>query len=56
MPHSFFTLVINKYLVFHVLKTKYDTLAAVLFLKFIAAEKGDRPDLSLAVRSIPGQP
>ena len=33
-----------------------DTLAAVLFLKFIAAEKGERPDLSLAVRSIPGQP
>ena len=36
--------------------TKYDTFAAVLFLKFIAAEKGERPDLSLAVRSIPGQP
>ena len=38
------------------MKTKYDTLAAVLFLKFIAAENGERPDLSLAVRSMPGQP
>ena len=32
------------------------TLAAVLFLKVIAAENGERPDLSLAVRSMPGQP
>ena len=28
----------------------------MLFLKFIAAENGERPDLSLAVRSMPGQP
>ena len=35
---------------------KLHTLAAVLFLKVIAAENGERPDLSLAVRSMPGQP
>ena len=38
------------------MQERLHTLAAVLFLKVIAAENGERPDLSLAVRSMPGQP